>query len=109
MERVKPLIQRYISSAIIAVEITMMELMKKVSSSKDRFTPNPNTLESTMPGDCTQCWKIHVEKNMNWMWRDNKMNKHATEIERMLDGMHRYSSPGSDIDISMVHCVSQFI
>ena len=55
MKGAEPLIQWYVSSAVIAVEITVVELVKKISSSKDRFAPNPNAFESTMCGDCSQC------------------------------------------------------
>ena len=49
-----------------------------------------------------------MEKNMNRMRWNDEMDQKSTEIAQMLDGMHRKTRPGANIEIAMVQRVDVF-
>ena len=67
MERAEKLVQRKERGAVVAIEVTMMELVIKAPQSDHAFTLDQQITVAAVGGDGVQRRVIHVEQHMNRM------------------------------------------
>ena len=102
MKSSKPLIERKFRTAIVALEVTVMELMKETTDQQSGLVPCKNRFIAGMAGWSTKQLPVQQKQDMHGMRGQNEKHGQTAEIEHMFQRMHGEARPGTHIHISMV-------
>ena len=87
----------------IARHVAVMQIVEVRTGLQ--FPIEQGTFESMMPIRRSQGCQLRIEEEMDRMRRNNKVNRHNTEVEEMLDRMHGQPRPCAWMGIHMMHGV----
>ena len=98
----KPSVPRHVDGAVVALEVAMMKLVKKVTGAHSLFVPNHQLLIARVGKRRAEVLQAGVEDNKDEMAGDDQMDQQRGVIQYMLDGMHRDARPRPNIDVFVV-------
>ena len=102
----QPFIPGYHIAPKITGYVAVVQVMKIVA--RHRLTFIAQTFKTQMPGGRGNRRMLKMENEMQRVGRNEKVDQRPTEIEEMLNWMHRQPGPGSGIGVQMVDTVNIF-
>ena len=93
VERAEPLVARHFRFTIVAFEISVMQLMKKVAYLQSRIVSvaGRNRFIARMRTYCEQHLHLQMEDEVDRMGRKNDMDQNRTEVSDVFDRVHGHA------------------
>ena len=89
MKCAKHLVEREIDTAVIALEIAVMQLVMKMSQHQPLPVPDQQRMKTGMPKHRRERQHIAMKHHMHRVRWHHQMDQHRAEIDRMFNRMHR--------------------
>ena len=101
----EPIIQMHIGFPLVALKVTVMQMMESVIDGNPQFPLENQLLEPGMSLSRRECIVLDVHQHVDGMRGHDPVNKHTAEDNKLLYRMHGNSGPGPDIDVFVMEVV----
>ena len=101
----EPIIQMHIGFPLVALKVTVMQMMETVIDGNPQFPLENQLLEPGMSLSRRECIVLDVHQHVDGMRGQDPVNQHTAENNQVLNGMHVHTGPGPDIDVLVMEVV----
>ena len=101
----EPIIQRHIGFPVVALKMTVMQMMETVIDGNPEVPLENQLLEPGMPLSRRERIVLGIHQHMDGMRGQDPVNQHTAENNQVLNGMHGHTGPGPDIDVFVMEVV----
>ncbi len=102
MKIAAPLIHGDFEPAVVTFEVAVVQLVMIGSEWQYQFAANGYSLVAGMGGSCGQAVVLQMKNNQQRTRRHDKVDSYGTEIDQVLDRVHRHTKPGTDVGVAMM-------
>ena len=105
MKRTKPSVPWHFNCSVVTFKIPVMELMEKVTHVCTFFVCNIELFKTWVGKNWMNWLHIAMKHDMQRMARHDEMNQKIGIENQMFNRMHRNTWPGTNVNISVMHCM----
>ena len=109
MTRAEPMVEGNVRFTVVALEVTMVQLMEIGTSRKLAILPDYHVLEPDVALGRSERRVLHVQDHVDRMGRHNPVDQDAAVVKNVLDRMHGQAGPRTDIDVLVVQIVAGLV
>ncbi len=105
----EPMIQRHDGFSVIALEVTVMQMMKiTAGTANPEVSLEDQLLKAEMPMMRVDGVVMHVHQHVDGMRGHDPVNQHTAEENNVLNRMRGKSGPGPGVDVFVMDVVYPF-
>lgn len=105
----EPLIPGRFGSAVIAFEISVVQLVMEVGGVEDGAVTDDQLFKTRVRKGWSKTAAVKVHQQNHGMGRDDKMDQDRGNVKDMFHRVHGHSGPWSDMDIAMMQSMYRAI